>query len=426
MKKLWYLIVFLMLFWTHPSSSIHAESTLQYLIDQAPEHSIVRIPRGVYHESIVLSKPVTLQGNGQVTIQSCRKEPVISIKGQRVSVKNVTVIQCSQEKNAAAIQVSGNHHRIEHVHIRTKGIGLKLEHAYHTVITQSSIKGEKQHNGIDLWKSEQNVIEKVRIEKVRDGIYMEQSDYTTAVQNLIQQSNYGIHIMYSDHITIQKNISKNNVAGAMVMETKGGKIENNEFIFNNRNVHAQGILLFDATETKVVRNNISYNRVGIFAENASNNLILSNEVRGNFIGIQFKEANGNIVSNNTFISNVNEAQALSSSDNEVKRNYWDASLKLDADGSGYSDIPYKTNPFFLSLTKDIPEYQLFFHSPGMVVLQKLWKSPDNEAMTDDSPLMTAPIQDESKSSSGVIIVFSLLLFLGSITLWRIGRKKEDA
>jgi nitrous oxidase accessory protein len=425
MKKFYCSFLFFIVLWTLPLTS-HAEGTLQSRIDKAPEHGIVKLPSGVYNETIVLSKPVTLEGIGQVTIRSCSQKPVITIQGQQVTLRHVNVEQCSNVKDTEAIYVTGKNHRLENLHIRTKQFGIKLDQASNTVIEGCSVTGERKGNGIDLWESGWNMIHDVRIDKVRDGIYMENSNSNQITQNDIRHSRYGIHIMFSDNVTVKNNVSSDNITGAMVMGTKGTKIEENELIFNNRNVNAQGLLLYDASETEAVRNKISYNRVGVYVENAKNNRILANEVRGNFIGIQFKHANANTVSDNTFIGNVNEAQAIKSSKNAIVHNYWDASLKLDTTGSGISAIPYRADPFFLTLTNDVPEYQLFFQAPGMIVLQKLLKSPDNKVMTDEAPLIKAAMYDEQMnvSSSMLLGVVSVSMFAGSVSLFMIERKRR--
>ncbi|WP_015863540.1 NosD domain-containing protein [Geobacillus sp. E263] len=425
MKKYYRSFLFFIVLWTLPLTS-YAEGNLQSLIDKAPAHGVAKLPSGVYNETIVLSKPVTLEGIGQVTIRSCSKEPVITIHGQHVTLRNINVEQCSNAEDTEAIYVTGKGHRLENLHIRTKQFGIKLDQASNTVIEGCSVKGEQKGNGIDLWDSDWNMIHDVRIDKVRDGIYMENSNFNQITQNSIRHSRYGIHIMFSDNVTVKNNVSRDNITGAMVMGTKRTKIEENELIFNNRNVNAQGLLLYDASETEAIRNKISYNRIGVYAENARNNRILANEVRGNFIGIQFKNANANTVSDNTFIGNVNEAQAIKSSENAIVHNYWDASLKLDATGSGVSAIPYRADPFFLTLTNDVPEYQLFFQAPGMIVLQKLLKSPDNEVMTDDAPLMKPVVYDGRINAPSKMLLgaVSASMFVGSMSLFIIGRKRR--
>lgn len=410
------------------SFSFHADAqdTLQSQINAAPEYGIVKIPSGIYNETIVLSKPVTLEGTGEVTIRSCRKEPVITVKGQSVTLKHIKVEQCSSEPDTEAILVSGKNHRLENLQIYTKQFGIKLNRVSGTVVEGGLIKGNSKGNGIDLWESNNNMIQGVEIDKVRDGIYIENSHYNQIARNAIGNSRYGVHLMFSNYVTVQNNKSHDNITGAMVMGTKDTKIEKNELTFNNRNVNAQGLLLYDAENTETIGNRISNNRVGMYVENANNNRILDNEVTENFIGMQFKNANENHVSDNVFVGNVNESQAINSTENEIIHNYWDASLKLDTKGNGMSSIPHRADPFFLTLTNEVPEYQLFFQAPGMIVLQTLLKSPETQVLTDYEPMMAMGEKKEENDSSfkmqiGMISVSMLAI---SITLFKIGRKRR--
>ena len=152
-------------------------------------------------------------------------------------------------------------------------------------------------------------------------------------------------------------------------------------------MNAQGLLLYLTSETEVTGNEFISNRVGIYIEEAENNTIDSNKIMDNFMGVQFQKATGNRIVSNTFVGNVNDAQAIASSNNEVDGNYWDAASKVDVDGNGESEIIFTADPYFLTLTTDVPEYQLFFQAPGLILLQNMLKSPPEQLLTDSAPLM---------------------------------------
>ncbi|AMV11220.1 MULTISPECIES: NosD domain-containing protein [Geobacillus] len=418
----WLLVLLLLLVFPLPA---RAEETVQARIDEAPEYGVVRLASGVYDEAIVLSKPLTLEGIGEVTIRSCRKSPVIAIYGRHVVLKNIRVVQCGDAPDMPAIYVTGHDHTIDGVRVLTNQQGVKLDHAHHTTIVHCAVQGEKNGNGIDLWESTQNVIHYTAIERVKDGIYMENSHNNVLSGNHIDNARYGIHVMFSNRIVLRKNISEKNIAGAMVMGTEQTTIEQNSFVQNKRNVHSQGLLLYDAAKTIVRKNRIAANRVGIYVEQARHNELTENDVSHNFIGMQWNESSNNRVSDNSFIGNVYDAQAIRSPDNTIVRNYWDAATKLDVTGKGVSAIPYRADPFFLALTVDVPEYQLFFQSPGMIVLQKLLRSPDEQVLTDDAPLMEQPTarKDRPSRSASLLYVMSAVMIAGSISGFIIGRKR---
>ncbi|QWH15397.1 hypothetical protein EXW38_29780 (plasmid) [Bacillus mycoides] len=415
----------LFLVFCFPGVSIHAESTLQSKIDAASPYETITLENRAYNETIKVSKPLTIQGDKNTKIISCGKDPVITINKENIILKDLKIEQCNDNTDQPAIFVEGDKHYISGLEVHTSYIGIKLENARDIKIENSMIVGQRRANGIDLWQSNRNLIENIKIQNARDGIYLEQSDNNTIKENTIWQSRYGIHLMYSDRTVVEKNISKENTTGAMIMGTKETSVVGNRFIYNKSNVHAQGLLLYDATKTKVLQNEIANNRVGVYVEKADHNTIMGNSISNNFIGLQFKDASANEFTQNVMMGNVNESQATQSRENNIYNNYWDSSLKVDADGSGTSNIPYKADAYFLLLTQDIPEYQLFFQSPGMRVLQSFIKIPDQSLLLDKEPSMRpkgVPQKGEGMAfQSNILIVSVSMLLMGSI-LFILGRK----
>lgn len=415
----------LFLFFCFPGVSIHAESTLQSKVDAASPYETITLENRAYNETIKISKPITIQGDKNTKIISCGKDPVITISKENIILKDLKIEQCSDNTDQPALFVSGDKHYINGLEIHASYMGIKLEDAKNIKIENSLIVGQKRANGIDLWQSNRNLIENIKIQNVHDGIYLEQSDNNTIKENTIWQSRYGIHLMYSDRTVVEKNVSKENTTGAMIMGTKETSVVGNHFIDNKSNVHAQGILLYDAIKTNILQNEIANNRVGIYVEKAKHNTIMSNSIFNNFIGLQFKDARENEFTQNVMIGNVNESQSTQSRENNIYKNYWDASLKVDTDGSGISNIPYKADAYYLLLTQDIPEYQLFFQSPGMRILQSFIKISDQSLLVDKESRMkprggTQKGEDVAFQSNILIVIVSMLL-MGSI-LFILGRK----
>ncbi|BBW96439.1 NosD domain-containing protein [Geobacillus sp. FSL W8-0032] len=403
--------------------SVHAKE-IQTIIDQTPDYGIVKMASGVYDESLILSKPLTLEGVGRVTIRSCRL-PAVVITGHHVVLRNIMIQQCRRAESAALV-VTGHDHIIEYVQIVAAKRGIQLNQASRTSIAHCLIRGTRQENGIDLWDSSQNIIKYNTIKQVKDGIYIENSNKNEVNANCIHNSRYGIHVMFSDDLMIKRNLSEHNLAGAMIMGTKRTVIEHNSFRQNNRHVHSQGLLLYNAMKTSVTKNVIAANRVGVYAENAYNVQLTGNYFLRNAIGMQWNISKKNYIADNSFVGNVYDAQAIRCFNNTIIHNYWDTSLKLDQTGRGFSAIPYRADPFFLALTANVPEYQLFFQAPGMLVLQKLLRSPDDEVMIDHAPRMNAlKIEQTHRLSTDPLNVnrMSLVMIVGSISLLIMGRKR---
>ena len=418
-------VLFILLLLFYMPSVSQASDTLQSKIDAASNGATIEIEGGEYEETVLISKPITLEGKGEVLIRSCEDKPVVSISGEAVTLKNIHVKHCGDEKEDTAIYVTGSNHTLTDIRIDTRRYGIRLDQANDVTIIDSEIHGRRQGNGIDLWKSNRNQFKNLIISNVTDGIYVEQSHKNSLLKNKIQNSRYGIHLMFSNDNVLSENVSRSNITGAMLMESKRTTVRNNDFLANKTSVNAQGLLLYLTSETEVTGNEFISNRIGIYIEDAENNTIASNKIMDNFMGVQFKKATGNKIVRNTFVGNVNDAQAIASSNNEVNGNYWDAASKVDLDGNGESEIHFTADPYFLTLTTDVPEYQLFFQAPGLILLQNMLKSPPEQLLTDAAPLMdmTMIVEKESSSSFG-LWTMSIVMILSSSSLFILGRKRR--
>ncbi|MGE7603509.1 right-handed parallel beta-helix repeat-containing protein [Peribacillus sp. NPDC097675] len=419
-----YYSLFLLLSFFFPAVS-EAASTLQSKIDEAPNGATIKIEEGEYEGTVVISKPIILEGTGKVLLRSCEDEPVVTILNKGVTLKNIKVEHCGNEKDDTAIYVTGSHHTLDRLHIETKHFGMRLDKANDVTIQGSEIIGINRGNGIDLWKSNRNKLKNLKITNVSDGIYLEQSNENTLYGNNIKKSRYGMHLMFSDDNILDENVSNLNTTGTELMESKRTVVHNNQFSSNNNSVNAQGLLLYLASETEVTGNEFISNRVGIFIEKAENNRLEFNKIMDNFTGVQFLKSNGNNAVNNTFVGNVNDAQAIESSNNQLNGNYWDAASKVDVNGDGESDIVYTADPYFLTLTADVPEYQLFFQAPGIIMLQNMLKSPYEQLLIDSAPLMDMTMKVEKEQSSRLILwCMSAVMIVASCSLFIFGRKRR--
>jgi nitrous oxidase accessory protein len=415
-------ILFLLLLLFIPTVS-EAASTLQSKIDAASNGAVIEIDEGEFEETITVSKSITLVGKGEVLLRSCEPGSVVAITGESVTLKNITIEHCGDQLEDTVLFVSGSKHVLEELNIVTKRFGIRLDHANDVTIQGSNIMGKKRGNGIDLWKSNRNQLNNLIIGNVADGIYLEQSHENMITNNDIQKSRYGMHLMFSNDNAISQNISTSNITGIMLMESLRTSVTSNSFYSNSDNVNSQGLLIYSASETAVTENEFKSNRVGIFIEEADHNLIDSNKIVDNFVGVQFKKATDNHIVGNTFVGNVNDAQAIASSNNNMEGNYWDAASKVDVNGNGTSEIIFTADPYFLTLTANVPEYQLFFQAPGLILLQNMLKSPPEQLLTDVAPAMnmTMVVEKETTSNS-VLWMISGVMIVASLSLFILGRK----
>lgn len=377
---------------------------LQSLIDNTLPGETLSLAPGTYAGPVQIQKSITITTNGSVYLRSDSDdiEPIIAIHASHVKLSGLHIVDERRLPLSAVITIEGDHNELKQLKIQTRGSGIQLSNADFNTLQQLTIEGllkdtmdygshddrpARKGNGIDLSQSSNNELTNNVISNMFDGIYVENSDANLIHSNEVTHSRYGYHLMFSDDNMLTQNRGTHNVTGAMVMGVKRTTVSENVFIKQTESVSAQGLLLFDSYQTVVEHNQIQGNRVGIYVESASDNQINDNEVSRNFIGLQLLDAEGNTFHNNTFVANVIQAQASHSANNAVRANYWDDAQSIDLTGAGYSAIPYRVNPFFLTLTEATPPFQVFFGSPGMQFFEDLFYYPTEAWLQDDEPLM---------------------------------------
>ncbi|WP_286155153.1 NosD domain-containing protein [Bacillus sp. FJAT-27264] len=412
------------------SKSYPPGRSLQDIIDVTQPGDTIDLPPGTYQGPVVIRTRVTLRGGGSATLINTTGNPAITILADGVTLQSINV-QHDQDGKTTAIQVKANEVTLEGIAIHTGGYGIMLRDADRAKIIHNRIRwfipqgqpaGERG-NGIDLYNSHGSQIGNNEISYLRDGIYLENSRNTTVDGNRLTYLRYGIHCMYINGSKITNNVGEYNTTGAMVMGVTNVVVSGNSFAKQSRNVHSQGILLYDVRTSSITNNLVEGNRVGIYMEKSAENELRDNVALRNFIGIQLSQAAGNQFHRNGFIANVIDAEAVDSTENVMDGNYWDSFQGLDVDRDGISDIPYAINPFYQRLISRNSAYQLFFQSPGMNFLSDMFAGDKANGSVDQAPLMKldtkAPLGTVRKDGT-VMVAGWLLLFVSVITIIYLG------
>lgn len=369
---------------------------LQELVDRARPGEVVRLKAGDYAGPVVIGKKLVLQGEDGTLLVHDSRGPAITVKAEGVEIRGLAIRQKTEGEGSAAVLVRADKAVLRELDIRTRGSGILLREASGGRIEDNVITWDRvgarlslgqKGNGIDLYGSPDNRMTRNEIRNMKDGIYLENSRSLTIENNRIYGSRYGIHCMYIDGTWIVGNRGESNFTGAMVMGVKDIVLSDNVFTKQSKNVHAQGILLYDVRTSLVERNRVDGNRVGIYLERSSDNELRDNAVYRNFIGIQFADAERNRIHGNDFVANVIEAEAAQSGENRIERNYWDSFEGLDLNGDGFSETEYAMNPFYKNLISRTPAFQLFFQSPGMTFLCDMVEEDRKRWARDASPSM---------------------------------------
>lgn len=367
----------------------------------------IRVEAGVHRGPLVITRRLVLLGDLGAIIDGAGKGSAITVRADSVELRALTIRGGGTSLNTddAAVKLERcvacrviDNRIVDALH------GIYLLESRDAVLAGNDVGGSarlveaRRGNGIHLFRSVGNRIERNHIQATRDGIYFSFATHNAVVGNEVEHTRYGLHYMYSDDNRFERNRFTRNAAGAAIMFSK--RIIFRENVFSQHvGYRAYGILLQTAQNVTAVRNRIEGNLTGLFLDGSIDNTFRANVIAGNGIGIDLlasAERNlfvGNvIVDNRTSVRNV-----LGAGDNtwavEGRGNYWGARGTFDLDGDGIGDRPHHAGDPFASLAAARPILELFVGTPAAAALswaERAFPVFDLPRIVDPSPLVRPP------------------------------------
>ncbi len=383
-------------------------STVTAAIQAAAPGDVIRIAAGHYRETIVLSKPLTLIGEGMPILDGGGSGDVIHVSAPDCRISGLHVTGSGKEAltDSAAIKLTAPGAVVSDNLLDRSLFGIYLNSVQHAVIRDNEIRGIAElptgdrGDGIHLFDSPHNRISNNRIAVTRDGIYFNASPFNQLSGNEVSQARYGLHYMYSDDNVFSGNRFTETEAGSAVMFSRRLTLRDNLFS-GNRGFRAYGLLIKDCEDSRVEGNAVLGNRVGIFMDGAIGLTVADNRVVGNDLGIEVRgssEANefrGNTIAGNA----VSAALPTGRSENLWDGNYWSDYRGYDLDGNGRGDVPHMAGSVFAYLTENMPPARLFLLSPAIQALEfaeRTFPIVNVPNVKDPAPSMKPTVAGEAK------------------------------
>ena len=413
-------------------------------IAAASAGDVIRVRGGVYHEDLILDKPLALRGEGHPTLFGTGVGSVVTITAPGCELSGFTIEGSGRgETNEmdAAVQVRSNGNRIVDNRLRRVFYGVVVTDATRNEIADNEIQGlrdlafGRRGDGIYLYRAPGSFVARNRISGERDGIYFQYAPHSRAVDNVVSDSRYGLHDMFSDDVVIARNTFSDSVVGANIMNSRRIRIERNT-ISRNRGVPGIGLTLKECDDSTITDNEIAENGRGLLLDGSSVNRLSDNTFRANDTAATlFSSAERNAFGANQFIDNWSDL-VLSGRDSgtrwtiDGRGNYWSRYRGFDFDGDGIGDAPHSAVGAFERLEGTNPAARIFLQSPaaaGLELAARLSGRAADDAV-DDRPLVRQPRPDAPASSrpTAGIAGLAALLALGSV-LWnpvRLARRAD--
>ena len=390
---------------------VHGLKPFQDLVDKAPAGSILKPPPGNYSGPVVINKPLTIDGDGKVTIDSGDRGTVMVLEASNSTIRGIHLTGSgdSHDTDDSCLDVRGDHNTIENLEIDNCLFGLDFKQSNKNIIRGNTVRSKDRDlgvrgDGLRLWYSNDNLIEKNQIIDSRDMVAW-YSNKNLFRDNIGRRSRYSIHFMFAHDNDVVGNEFYDNAVGVYFMYTEGGTVRNN-VISHATGATGMGIGFKEASGTIIENNEIIYCGVGIGSDLSPFQPDSTIEVRGNRfayngIGIMFNsETGGNNMVDNVFEGNLTQVSYGGRGDNNNNArnfwqgNYWDDYQGFDRDGDGYGDQKHELYAYADQIWMELPIARFFRSSPVMELLDFLerlapFSTPDL-ILRDEKPRFIKP------------------------------------
>jgi nitrous oxidase accessory protein len=378
--------------------------TIAEAVRQAHPGDRIVIRKGVYREpTIVIDRPLVLQGELGAVLDGARATDIVRIQANHVTIRALAFrnVVPSHVEDRAAIRIGAVANcLVENNRIENAFFGIYLSGTDGCRLARNVVAGGARSegsagNGVHLWTARNIEIANNRITGHRDGIYLEFAHDTRVTGNRSERNvRYGLHFMYSDDCTYERNTFTANQAGVAVMYSKRVMMVENVFE-DNWGPSAFGLLLKEIYDSRLEGNRFLRNTTALFADGATRMTATRNVFADNGWAVKLVASTQNAeFTANSFVGNTFDVSTNSvGSSNILRGNYWDAYEGYDLDRDGRGDVAHRPVRLFSLIVERNEPTLILLRSPMIALLdraERLLPSLTPETLLDPAPLMRRP------------------------------------
>lgn len=388
-----------------PASLAEEARPLQPILNEAKAGGTLVLEPGYYRGPAILDKPLTLEGNGKVTIDAGGRGTVLVVDTDGATISGLRLIGSGVSHNDldSGIQVRGKYNVIKDNVIEDALFGIDLQQSNNNIVRRNRISSKDIELGmrgdaIRLWYSYNNRIIDNVVTNSRDIVVWYSRDNTIS-RNTASGGRYSLHFMYSQFNLVEDNTFFDNSVGIFVMYSDGVVMRNNH-IRNATGTTGVGIGFKESSEVVTENNQILYCANGIYIDVSpyqpdTTNTFVNNVVAYNGIAVRFhNDWIGNEFRDNQFKGNLTQV-AVGGGGTATRHlwqgNHWDDYEGFDRDNDGIGDTPHEMHAYADRLWMDVPPAQFFKGSPLLEVLDFLERlapfSPPKLLLRDAVPVI---------------------------------------
>jgi nitrous oxidase accessory protein len=387
---------------------VHGLKPFQELVDAAAAGSTLRPPPGRYAGPVVMTKPLTIEGGGKVTIDAGDRGTVFSLQTDGAVLRglHLTGSGDSHDTDDSCLDVRGHRNVIERVVIDNCLFGIDLKQSSDNVLRGNKVSSKPRDlgvrgDGLRLWYSDRNLHR-----GQRGGRFARHGGLVFARQHLSRnvgkRSRYSIHFMFANNNVVEGNKFYDNSVGVYFMYTEGGVMRNN-LISHATGATGMAIGFKEASNAVIEGNEIIYCAVGIGSDLSpfqpdSKIWIKQQPLRlQRYRGQADQRTRWQRGDRQCFRGQPDPRGAGRSQQvglNEWRGNYWDDYQGFDRNGDNVGDTPYDLYAFADQIWIEMPPARFFKTAPVMELLDFLerlapFSSPEL-TLKDETPRFLKP------------------------------------
>ena len=400
---------------------------LQELVDALKEGETLAPPPGIYAGPVVIDKPMTIDGNNQVTIDGGGKGTVILLDTDGATLKNLHLTNSGESHNDldSGVQIRGKFNVVKDNLLDDVLFGVDLQQSEHNIVRRNTISSKtsfglgQRGDSVRLWYSFNNKITDNDISGVRDMVVWYSADNTIS-GNTTSDSRYSLHFMYSRYNKVENNRYFNNAVGIFLMYSDGIVLRNN-YIAHAAGATGVGIGFKETSDLILEGNQVLYCASGLYIDVSpfqpdTTNQFSDNLIAYNGIGVRFlNDWTGNVFKHNQFIDNLTQVMVSggkTANRNEWEGNYWSDYEGFDLDEDGVGDKPYELYAYADRIWRDLPYAQFFKGSPileSLDFLERLAPFTDPDLLVRDKKPLKEKFQIEIQQQEKKTDALQMLL-----------------
>lgn len=422
--------------------AVNPGEDIQAVVDRSAAGDIIILRRGEHRGQVLISHPLTLEGEQGATLKGPETGSVITVTSPNTTVRGLTIKGSGNDlvvfDSGVFIAKTAEGSVVESNIVEGNLYGIYLHGAPNSIARNNTVIGRMTGrmndfgSGISVWNAPGAQVLENDISFGRDGIFVNTSKRNIFRGNRMRNTRFAVHYMYADDSELTDNISVNNIVGYAVMFSRGLTVRNN-LSMGDRD---HGLMLNYANYSEITGNVVlgswqpaerwlstgmqdasehgvptsdtnpssdtASSRIGpekcVFIYNANRNNFRGNHFEGCEIGIHFTAGSeGNRMSGNAFINNRSQVKYVGTRyldwSANGRGNYWSDNPAFDLNGDGIADTAYRPNGLVDRVLWMSPQAKVLVNSPAVQMIR--WAQSQFPAILpggviDSHPLMAPP------------------------------------